>query len=628
MRIIKAGATDQSVVLRIVDSADGTPETGVVWNTSGIDLWYRREGAAKVSITEATLAALTTAHSDGGFLHIGDGYYRLDLPDAAVAAGATHVTVGGTVTGMVVIGLDVQLVAVDLQDAVRGGMTALPNAAADAAGGLPISDAGGLDLDARLDAAVSSRLAPTTAGRTLDITIGGAAGVDWGNVENPTTTVGLSGTTVKTATDVETDTQNIQTRLPAALVGGRMDSYVGAMVDGLLTAAKFAAGAFDAVWSVTARLLTAGTNIVLAKGTGVTGFNDLSAAQVNAEADQALADAGVTGTRMGYLDKLNISGNVASSAEVVAIQNNTRVRVIVPPMMERPDSGSVTYRLWLYVYDEQGAMEAPDSTPVIAAENQAGTDRSSALSAVTNPSTGVYYADYTCDVGDAIEALRFQWTVVEGGVTRYHAAMAMVVDTTAVDFTAADRVKLNALHDDRLTASRAANLDTITEARLAELDSANLPADVAAAKAVADAIQERTDNLPDAPADDATVAKEATVAALNNLSSAQAQAAAAAALAAYDGPTRAEATSDKDAVIAAIPSATANADALLDRTDGIETGWNLRKVLRLLSSVLLGKVSGAGTSTNTFRDLNDTKDRVAATVDTDGNRTAVTKDGD
>lgn len=38
--------------------------------------------------------------------------------------------------------------AIDLDDGVRAGLTALPNAAADAAGGLPISDAGGLDLDA------------------------------------------------------------------------------------------------------------------------------------------------------------------------------------------------------------------------------------------------------------------------------------------------------------------------------------------------------------------------------------------------------------------------------------------------------------------------------------------------
>lgn len=40
--------------------------------------------------------------------------------------------------------------AVDLDDSVRAGLTALPNAAADAAGGLAISDAGGLDLDAKL----------------------------------------------------------------------------------------------------------------------------------------------------------------------------------------------------------------------------------------------------------------------------------------------------------------------------------------------------------------------------------------------------------------------------------------------------------------------------------------------
>ena len=113
MRPIKKGSTDQSVVIRIIDSTDGTPENAVVWNTEGIDLWYRREGAVKVSITEATLATLDAAHSDGGFLFIGDGYYRLDLPDAAVVTGADGVMVGGTVTGMIVIGCYVPLVDLD-----------------------------------------------------------------------------------------------------------------------------------------------------------------------------------------------------------------------------------------------------------------------------------------------------------------------------------------------------------------------------------------------------------------------------------------------------------------------------------------------------------------------------------
>ena len=47
-----------------------------------------------------------------------------------------------------------------------------------------------------LDADVSSRLAPTTAGRTLDVTATGAAGIDWANVENPTTAVNLSATNI------------------------------------------------------------------------------------------------------------------------------------------------------------------------------------------------------------------------------------------------------------------------------------------------------------------------------------------------------------------------------------------------------------------------------------------------
>ncbi len=50
--------------------------------------------------------------------------------------------------------VNVYPVSFDPTDAVRMGMTALPNAAADAAGGLPISDAGGLDMDALNTAAV------------------------------------------------------------------------------------------------------------------------------------------------------------------------------------------------------------------------------------------------------------------------------------------------------------------------------------------------------------------------------------------------------------------------------------------------------------------------------------------
>lgn len=58
----------------------------------------------------------------------------------------------------------------------------------------------------------------------------------------------------------------------------------------------------------------------------------------------------------------------------------------------------------------------------------------------------------------------------------------------------------------------------------------------------------------------------------------------------------------------------------------IEDGLTLRQALRLLSAALAGKVSGAETTTVTIRNTADTKDRIVATVDANGNRTAVTTD--
>jgi hypothetical protein len=64
----------------------------------------------------------------------------------------------------------------------------------------------------------------------------GYAGLDWSKINAPTSTVGLSGTTIKTATDVEADTLDIQSRLPATLDSGNMRSSVqniGAVADGV-----------------------------------------------------------------------------------------------------------------------------------------------------------------------------------------------------------------------------------------------------------------------------------------------------------------------------------------------------------------------------------------------------------
>lgn len=67
-------------------------------------------------------------------------------------------------------------------------------------------------------------------------------------------------------------------------------------------------------------------------------------------------------------------------------------------------------------------------------------------------------------------------------------------------------------------------------------------------------------------------------------------------------------------------------NGILDTANGVETGYTVRQALRLIVSALAAKLSGAATSTVTIRDIGDTKARITATVDADGNRTAVTLD--
>ena len=55
-------------------------------------------------------------------------------------------------------------------------------------------------------------------------------------------------------------------------------------------------------------------------------------------------------------------------------------------------------------------------------------------------------------------------------------------------------------------------------------------------------------------------------------------------------------------------------------------GFNLEEAMKICLSALGAKVSGAGTTTITFRAADDSKDRIIATVDTNGNRSSITLD--
>lgn len=142
------------------------------------------------------------ASPSGAVTEVGNGLYK-------VAGNATDSNTVGELwihaTGTAADPTDTAytIVAYDPFDSVRLGLTALPNAAAAANGGLPTVNASN---EARAIVygynTGQTPLQPTVAGRTLDVTVTGAAGIDWANVENPTTTNGLTGTTISTAQSV------------------------------------------------------------------------------------------------------------------------------------------------------------------------------------------------------------------------------------------------------------------------------------------------------------------------------------------------------------------------------------------------------------------------------------------
>src|SRR6266446_756329 len=152
-----AGAVSQSINIFIQDSTktDGTGLAGLVYNTANLIAYYTFTGvnAGSVAIVLATLAAVNSAYSSGGFKEIDatnmKGLYRLDLPNAVIAAGKGNMVtiyLSGA-ANMAPCLQEIELTGWDNQDAVHGGMSALPNAAANAAGGLIVSIAGALDLD-------------------------------------------------------------------------------------------------------------------------------------------------------------------------------------------------------------------------------------------------------------------------------------------------------------------------------------------------------------------------------------------------------------------------------------------------------------------------------------------------
>jgi hypothetical protein len=133
------------IIIHDTSSTTGAGLSGVTHSSSGLVFEYRRQGQSSWTSVTPVSATLGT-YTSGGIVASGSraGRYEIGIPDAALAAGArsAQVCLRG-VANMYPVDIEIELDQVNYQDSVRAGLTALPNAAAGANGGLPTGDSSG-----------------------------------------------------------------------------------------------------------------------------------------------------------------------------------------------------------------------------------------------------------------------------------------------------------------------------------------------------------------------------------------------------------------------------------------------------------------------------------------------------
>ena len=246
-------------------------------------------GSVTVAVTGDGGTQATGSVGSGACTHEGGGYHTYAPAQAETNYNLVAFTFSGT--GAVPVTVQVYTESVDRHDTVRLGLTALPNAAADAAGGLPISDAGGQSIDVAItqigaihgklpgkdyiagtdnvDGNIEMSAAIGNFGGSVASVVGAVGSVTDGvtvSTNNDKTGYGLSSTAVQAIWDALTSalttTGSIGKKLADWVVGttqtgdafARLGAPAGASVSADIAAAK---AVVDATKSVTDKLDTA-----------------------------------------------------------------------------------------------------------------------------------------------------------------------------------------------------------------------------------------------------------------------------------------------------------------------------------------------------------------------------------
>ncbi len=457
LSIVKS-STDVTVYIFIQNSSvtTGAGLTGLAYDTSNLVCYYVRPLGSATALTLATQTA-TGAHSDGGFVEVDStnmpGVYRLDLSDAICATGVDSVLVHlKGASNMAPVSLEIQLTSVNLNDSIRAGMTALPNAAADAAGGLPISDAGGLDLDAQIGTDINNIAAKLPSKSYLagssnsdgDIQMDEATGNFGGSVASVVGSVG------SVAADVTTDS--------ASRTASKADVSALATAEKLLSYMQLLARSDAAIATDKATELG---EINTDEGSGAGDYDN------TAEAQEAIRDRG---------DAAWVTGGGGSISDIINIQP------LIPKSIDL--ANTATYRFGLMLVnaldDLPSTAEITPGTISIERKAIGGTSWSAIVTdAACSEIAGLIYYDEVFDSGtgyaegDSIR-VTFKSQKVTVAANDYE-----IIGTTGRMFYTSIRQTMRGTDS-------AALASVCTESRLAELDAGNLPADIAAIPTAAD----------------------------------------------------------------------------------------------------------------------------------------------
>jgi hypothetical protein len=285
---ILGGATSQSILVDLYVLSTGASQTGLVYNSTGLTAYYSFAGtnATSTSIALATLAAVNSAYSSGGFKELDatnmPGIYRFDIPNAAIAAskGREVIITFNGYSGMAPRHIKIELTGWDNQDAVHGGMSALPNTACTTNASLLTSGTGTDQLSV-----TSGRI---DAGKILGTTIStpATAGILDVNVKNMNNVAATSITTIN-ANQGTTQPLNFTGTAGSALVKSDMVDIAGSAVS--TSTAQIGVNAVNiGGTSQTGRDI--GSSVLLSAGTGA-GQLDFTSGVVKANLAQILGTA-------------------------------------------------------------------------------------------------------------------------------------------------------------------------------------------------------------------------------------------------------------------------------------------------------------------------------------------------